>query len=130
MEHPIIKKIIKKGLFLTMLLGLLALSSCYNDNYQTLYPSGTCDTTHVTYAKDVWPVINANCTGCHSGAAPSGNVALENYNDVVVIAKNGKLLGSIRFDPGFSPMPKGGPKLNSCDIAKIEKWVNDGTPNN
>ena len=126
MEH----QTIKKGLLLVMFLALLTLSSCYNDNYETLYPSGTCDTTHVTYSNDVWPVINARCTSCHSGAAPSGNIVLENYNDVVAVAKNGKLLGSIRFDAGYSLMPKGGAKLSSCDIAKIEKWVKDGTPNN
>jgi len=62
------RQIIKKGLLLIMFLGLLTLSSCYNDNYQTLYPSGTCDISQVTYSQDVWPVINAQCTGCHSGA--------------------------------------------------------------
>ena len=126
MEH----QTIKYGLFLGVLISLLALSSCYNDNYQDLYPSAPCDTTSVTFTNDVWPVINAQCTGCHSGGTPSGNIRLENYSDVVVIAKNGKLLGSIRFDSGFSPMPKGGAKLSSCTIAKMEKWVHDGTPNN
>ncbi len=126
MEHQTIKYLFSLGaLFLFMALG-----SCYNDNYQDLYPSGSCDTTSVSYANDVWPVISARCTGCHSGGAPAGNIALENYNDVVVVGKNGKLLGSIRFDPGYSPMPKGGSKLSSCDIAKIEKWINDGMPNN
>jgi len=126
MEH----QTIKYGLLPVVLISLLALTSCYNDNYQTLYPSGSCDTTQVSYAVDVWPVISAQCAGCHSGSAPAGNIALTNYNEVVTIAKNGKLLGSIRWDKGFSPMPKGGAKMNSCAIAKIEKWVNNGTPNN
>ena len=126
MEH----KIIKNRLLLIILLGFLTLSSCYNDNYQTLYPSGLCDTSQVTYSKDVWPVISARCTGCHSGAAPLGNIALENYNDVVASANSGKLLGSIRHDAGYFPMPKDGTKLNNCDIAKIEKWVKNGAPNN
>lgn len=126
MEH----NIIKNGLLLIMFLGLLTLSSCYNDNYQSLYPSGPCNTSQVTYSKDVWPVINARCTSCHSGATPYGGIALENYNDVVVMANNGKLMGSIRYDAGYSPMPKDGAKLSNCDIAKIGKWVKDGTPNN
>ncbi len=126
MEH----RTIKYGLLPVVLIGLLALTSCYNDNYQDLYPSGSCDTTQVSYAADVWPVISARCTGCHSGSVPSGNILLENYNDVVIVVKNGRLLGSIRFDPGYSSMPKGGAKLSSCDIAKIEKWVNDGMPDN
>jgi len=126
MEH----RTIKNGLILIMISGLLTLSSCYNDNYQSLYPSGPCDTSQVTYSKDVRPVINAQCTSCHSGATPLGNIALENYGEVVAMAKNGKLLGSIRNDAGYSPMPLGGVKLSNCDISKIEKWVKNGTPNN
>jgi len=126
MEH----RIIKYAVLIGVLIGGVTLSSCYNDNYQDLYPSGPCDTTQVTFSNDVWPVISAQCAGCHSGSTPSGNIPLENYNDVVVVASNGTLLGSIRFDSGYSPMPKGGAKLSSCTIAKIEKWVNDGTPNN
>jgi len=124
------RRTINYGLLLIIFLGLLTLSSCYNDNYQTLYPSGTCDVSKVTYSKDVWPVINSQCTACHGGATPYGNIALENYNDVVASVKSGKLMGSIRFDAGYSPMPKGGAKLSNCVIAKIEKWVKDGTPNN
>ncbi len=119
---------IKFGIIMVM--GILIVPSCYNDNYQDLYPSAPCDTTQVTYSVDVWPVLKAQCTGCHSGDSPGGNVALENYNDVVIVAKNGKLVGSVRHNPGYSPMPKDGAKLSSCKINKIEKWVNDGTPNN
>lgn len=105
--------------------------SCYYDIEEDLYPQPpACDTTNVSYADDVWPVINTNCTGCHSGGAPSGNVSLENYDDIVIAANNGSLLGTIKHEDGWSPMPKGGGKLNDCDIAKIESWVNNGTPEN
>jgi hypothetical protein len=119
---------------LTLLLTLAAvtfLQSCYYDNEEDLYPTPpACDTTNVSYANDVWPIISSNCTGCHSGGAPQGNISLENYDDIVVAANNGSLLGVIRHDEGWSPMPKGGAKLPDCDISKIEKWVDDGTPNN
>ncbi|HYW95006.1 MAG TPA: c-type cytochrome domain-containing protein, partial [Bacteroidales bacterium] len=36
-----------------------------------------CDTTStITYAGVIWPLIETNCLGCHSGANPSGGVSL------------------------------------------------------
>ncbi|MEJ2594631.1 MAG: cytochrome c [bacterium] len=128
MEHQIIRRI--KNLFVALATVVL-MQSCYYDNVEELYPvTPDCDTASVSYAEDVWPVINSNCTSCHSGGAPQGNVHLENYNDIVVAASNGSLLGVIRHDDGWPAMPKGGGKLGDCDIAKIEKWVADGTPEN
>jgi hypothetical protein len=43
---------------------------------------------------------------------------------------NGELLGSIRFEAGYSGMPKNQSRLADCDIEKIEEWVNQGAPNN
>jgi len=115
-----------------MVVGMIVfLSSCYYDKEDDLYPQvAACDTTNVTFANNVFPVINSNCTACHSGAAPSGNIRLENYNHISTAANNGSLLGVIRHEPGWSPMPKGGGKLNDCNIAEIETWVNQGAPNN
>lgn len=128
MEHPIIKRLPAALLMVTL---ALLFQSCYYDNEEDLYPAATtCDTTDVSYSRDVWPVISSNCTSCHSGGAPQGNVSLENYDDIVVAADNGSLLGVIRHEDGWSPMPKGGGKLNDCNIALIETWVNNGTPNN
>jgi len=110
---------------------IVFMSSCYYDKEDDLYPqTAACDTTNVTFTNNVFPIINSNCTACHSGAAPSGNIRLENYNDISTAANNGSLLGVIRHESGWSPMPKGGGKLNDCDIAEIETWVNQGTPNN
>jgi len=46
-----------------------------------------CDTTNVTYAENVWPIIEGKCFGCHSGNNPGGNVFLRNYTEVVVVAE-------------------------------------------
>ena len=124
-------QIIKKTGLLTGLLVLIGLNSCYYDSVEDLYPQPpACDTTGVTYSGSVKPVIDASSIGCHSGSAPCGNISLANYNDIVVAAQNGSLLGTIRHDNGWSPMPKNGNKLDDCSITKIEIWVNSGTPNN
>ncbi|HEX2618409.1 MAG TPA: hypothetical protein VHL57_12760, partial [Flavobacteriales bacterium] len=48
-------------------LALLGSSGCYYDNEAELYPSTFCDTTNVTYALRVLPIIQSNCAtpGCH-----------------------------------------------------------------
>jgi hypothetical protein len=113
------------------LLGMLA--SCYRDNEADLYPvvPGNCNTANVTFQATVTSILQNNgCTGCHSGSAPSGNISLQGYANVRVQAANGKLFGAINHSPGFSPMPKGGNKINSCEISKIKAWIDAGMLNN
>jgi hypothetical protein len=117
--------------------GLIFLNGCYYDNEECLYPEGTtsCDTMNVTYSQNVWPVINDNCINCHSGGTPSGNISLENYDDIrasaLIPAGNyGSLYGVISHAPGNSPMPKNAPKLPDCNIKQIEIWIEQGAPEN
>ena len=91
---------------------------------------GPCDTLNITFSGTVVPILQSKCTGCHSGGAPSGGINLTTWADVNSQAQSGKLTGSINHLPGFSPMPKSGPKLPNCEIRKIELWVAQGAPNN
>lgn len=107
------------------------ISGCYYDIEEELYPGEQmCDTLSVTYSSNIAPLIQNNCLQCHSIAANSGGVTLEGYTNLKAYADNGKLLGVIRHEAGFSPMPKNAPKLNDCDIAAIEKWISNGSPDN
>jgi hypothetical protein len=89
-----------------------------------------CDTANVSFNDDVWPLIQTNCLGCHSESNPSAGISLADHASITVTANNGSLLGTITHTPGYSPMPKNGNKLSDCNIAKIQKWINDGTPDN
>lgn len=88
-----------------------------------------CDSLNVSFASHIFPILQTHCLGCHSGASPSGGIALTNYQQIAAVAANNKLLGAIKHLPGYSAMPPGG-KLDACSIAKITKWISDGTPNN
>lgn len=118
-------------LFFTGLL-VVTLQSCYYDIEEELYPSsGSCDTSDVRYSLTVAGLLqDYGCTGCHGGAAPSGNISLEGYNNVKVAAANGKLYGTISHAEGFAPMPQGGNKMTACHINKIKAWIDAGTPEN
>ena len=126
-----IQRKIRTGLFFIGIITLVLLNSCYYDNVEDLYPQEAfCDTSNITFSGKILPILEANCISCHSGAAPSGNVNLETYDDIVVAVNNGSLMGVIRHESNWSPMPKNGLKLDNCSINKLEIWVADGTPDN
>jgi len=111
---------------------IIVLTGCYYDKAELLYPqTGTCDTTNSTYSKAVLPALQTyGCIGCHSGAAPSGNVLLNTYTNVKTYVQNGKFYGSINQSAGYSAMPQGGNKMNACTINKIKAWIDAGALNN
>jgi mono/diheme cytochrome c family protein len=86
-----------------------------------------CDSSNVTYPGVVYPILEAYCISCHSGPTPSGALDFTDYGDVAYIAQSGSFLGSIKHLPSYSPMPQGGDKISNCEIALIEKWINDTT---
>ncbi|MBC3541047.1 hypothetical protein ACFSC6_02570 [Rufibacter sediminis] len=125
-------------LFLIVLTSSLALlAACKDDKEEEITPNNPnnpqqqqCDTGSVTFSSTVSGIISTNCLACHSAAMAQGGMILDTYARVKTAADNGKLMGVITHAAGFSPMPKGGPKLSDCNIAKIKKWVDDGAPNN
>ena len=123
-------KNISRLTFLMGLSSLLFLTGCYNDNEQDLYPNkSTCDTTNVTYAATIAPIMQANCNTCHGITQPSGNVVTENYEGLKIPALNGKLWPAVSWT-GSKNMPQNGSQLSSCDLAKINIWIKAGAPNN
>lgn len=93
-------------------------------------PEPQCDTTNVTFSGSVWPIVNAWCTGCHSGTVPQGGLRLENYDQVAAIASDGRFYGAVAHLSGYVPMPYESPKLSDCAIATIRLWIEGGALNN
>lgn len=113
----------------------LLLTGCYFDKEDQLYPQGNtggsgCDTTGMTYATDIAPILNQSCAlaGCHDATTKSFGHDLSSYQGSVTAANSNRLLGAINHSAGFNPMPKGLAKLDDCSISKITAWVNAGTP--
>lgn len=109
-----------------LLMGILALSACYYDNEEELYPTsgGGCDTTNVTYSGVVKGIMDARCavSGCHVSGAQTPDLSTytgvkNNIDRVKVRALQEKTM------PAASP-------LGDCDISKINTWINAGALNN
>ena len=91
--------------------------------------AGGCDSAVVSYSNDISKIINTNCIGCHSGSTISGGVNLSSYSGVKVVAASGKLYNAVAQNGLATPMPPS-QKLSTCDIQRIKRWVDAGSPNN
>lgn len=78
--------------------------------------------TEVTFSLDVKPIIDNNCTQCHStaGGTPPN---LETYGGVSANA------ASIKAEVESKRMPIGG-SLTDAEIQAIISWVDQGAQNN
>lgn len=92
--------------------------------------ASNCMTTNVSFKTVIQPILATNCTGCHSGTKPSGNIDLSTHANVQNYAANGKLYGSIVHQAGFIPMPSATTQLNSCEINQVKSWITAGSLNN
>lgn len=126
-------KAIKTLIGVVGLIALVNFSGCYYDTEEALYPGNTdCDTTSISYAVDVEPIILAKCgyEGCHGANFPSANISLNNHANIVGTVNANVLLSSITHDGNASFMPKNGNRLPECEILTIQQWIYEGQPNN
>jgi hypothetical protein len=96
--------------------------------YNNRCDSTGCDSTNVTYTKSIQPILQAWCTGCHSGSNPANGLSLDTYDNAKACAQGGRLMGAIRHETGYKYMPNGGAMLSPCEIELFQKWINLGEP--
>lgn len=115
-----------------VLLALVAsasiLFSACSDDAEPVEPdtnsnTNTLDTAKVSYAIDIKPLLDGSCafSGCHNTGSAVGSLAT--YASAKKFAENGRILGSIKHQSGYSKMPKNRTKLAADNIARIEKWI-------
>ncbi|MFD1873543.1 hypothetical protein [Hymenobacter bucti] len=125
-------------------LAAVALSSCFSAcSYTNSADNPTpCNLpTTVSYQVDVLPILKQQCYRCHSAdkykVLTSSTLNMEDFGSLKYYATpaNGRnnvsyLVGNIRHDEGFIPMPYDGGKLSACEIATIKAWVDAGALSN
>jgi len=110
---------------------MICLSNCTYNNEEELYPPEVITPTDtISYVDDVLTIIETNCYGCHGEGAALGGVDLDGYDNLVVAVENGSLLGTIRHEADYSPMPQGASKLSDSQIEKVSLWIDQDYPNN
>jgi hypothetical protein len=115
-----------------LLIFVFTFHSCYWDNEEDLYPSSgsNCDTTQVTYSGTIAPIMSTYCNSCHNTATANGGVITDTWTGLSTVVNNGKLYNAVNWVDGVNNMPQGGQKLSDCNLAKINKWIADGAPDN
>lgn len=86
-----------------------------------------CDTTF-TFAADILPIIQSNCSGCHSGNNPSAGLMLETHDQIQACASSDNLMNRINGEGAIMPPNSYG--IGSCHKNQIQEWINEGMPNN
>ncbi len=132
----------KKVLFFIAAISLIA--ACTNDNLEDLHPASSrpvCDTTAVSFATDIMPIMNASCgagdANCHINDQTTSSCGLANWTDATAYLYSAnrdiRFLKTINHDPTTPTiwMPKGvTTKIDDCSISKITAWINQGKLNN
>lgn len=92
----------------------------------------------VSYYKQVRPIFQANCQGCHQPAKANGNYVMTAFDKLVGGGESGdkaivpgkpdesSLLKQITPADGKAEMPKGKPPLAASDIELVRKWIAQG----
>ena len=100
------------------------------ENLECDYETEDCSTEDISYSGFISGVFSTSCNGCHSTSAAFGGVILDTHAGVSAVVDAGRLYGSINGDQGFESMPQGQDQLDSCSIAKIKSWIDDGALDN
>ena len=119
-----------------MVIGVLILmiGGCSKKSADQLTGGGPCDTSSVSYVRDILPIMQTYCYSCHGNGntAFSNGVLLEGsdsgYMALSSWASAGYVIGNVTYASGFIGMPYGKPKLGACEINKIVAWVNQQYP--
>jgi len=112
---------------------LLLLSGCsYSHGNDAPVPCENATPALAKFDAVVMPIFEANCKRCHAAAVANrlgAGYQFDNYSDISKFNTN-QLLGAIRHEPNYVPMPVDGGKISDCDIRRIEAWVAAGKPSN
>ena len=91
----------------------------------------------VSFAKDVFPIIESRCINCHGGQRTEKGLDMNTFESLMSGSENGPIV-----TPGDAAhskfvelvanqkMPKRGPKLTPPQIQLFTEWVNQGALNN
>ena len=86
--------------------GTALSTGCYKDSKEAMFPSVGCDTTNITWTKDIKEIVNNSCalSGCHD-AVGSGGYNLTTYSGVKTMVDSKRFLAVLE-DERSNPCPR------------------------
>ena len=102
------------------------------------YADETKPTEPVSFHKQIVPVLQAKCQGCHQPAKASGEFVMTNFarllnggesgEKAIVPGKPGesKLIAQITPVDGAAAMPPNGKPLSDVEIELVHRWIEEG----
>ena len=103
--------------------------------YHISVSEAATETSRVSFARDVWPVLRANCVSCHRPGKLKGKLDLTTMAALRMGGKHGAIIkhGMPSDSPlvtsvsGTEPdMPPGGDPLTEAETAILSRWVAEG----
>jgi len=102
--------------------------------------SAVADTSNrmVSYYREVRPILQANCQGCHQPAKPKGGYVMTDFKKLLAGGESegtaiipthpdkSAMLKMVTPENGEASMPKGKPPLHASEIAMIHTWIAQG----
>lgn len=88
-----------------------------------------------SYVRDVAPVLQRHCTGCHHPGKPKGDVDLTTvaamrragrHGAAVVAGKPGESVLMSEVQGAEPAMPNEGQPLSAAQVALLERWISEG----
>jgi hypothetical protein len=113
-------------IFSAIILGVFTMNSCKKDKAPVDCTTAGCTDT-ISFANQILPMIQINCTGCHQPGNASGGYSLSTYAEIVSNAD--AILNSLN-GTGMKLMPEGGPALADTLIQQFSCWKCQGKLDN
>lgn len=96
--------------------------------------------SQVSYYRDIRPIVQANCQGCHQPAKRGGDYSMIDHAHLLASGESGSeaivpgkptesyLIELITPVDGQAEMPKGKTPLTEADRLTIARWIEQGAP--
>lgn len=103
--------------------------------YHISVSEAATETGRVSFARDVWPVLRANCVSCHRPGKLKGKLDLTTMAALTMGGKHGAIIKQgmpadsalVTSVSGTEPdMPPGGDPLTEAETAILSRWVAEG----
>jgi WD40 repeat protein len=95
----------------------------------------------VSYARQIRPMLQANCQGCHQPAKAEGGYVMTDFSRLLAGGDSGRpavvprnprashLLELVRSKDGKARMPRRGKPLSAGEIEVLARWIAEGAEN-